>query len=180
MRENYDRELAEVLEQEGGYSNDPGDPGGPTKYGITIWDARMYWKHDAAAADVCAMPLDVAKQIYRSKYWDAISGDDLPSGVDLAVFDYGVNSGIHRAAMMLQRLINVPDDGIIGPVTLAAVKLFDPARLAAEICDERLAFLQGLRTWRLFGRGWGRRVREVKALALELATGQSKPESGAA
>lgn len=175
MKENYDRCLAEVLEQEGGYSNDPGDPGGPTKYGITIWDARMYWKHDATAADVRAMPLDVAKQIYKSKYWDAIHGDDLPGGVDLAVFDYGVNSGIHRAAMVLQRLIGVPDDGVIGPITLAAVSTRDPANLAASICDERIAFLQRLGTWHLFGRGWGRRVAEVKALALKMAVPQPAP-----
>ncbi len=170
MKDNYDRCLAEVLEQEGGYSNDPGDPGGPTKYGITIFDARMYWKHGATAADVRAMPLDVAKQIYRSKYWDAISGDELPSGVDLAVFDYGVNSGIHRAVMVLQRLLGVADDGVIGPHTLDTLKSHSPRILVTDICNERLSFLQRLKTWRLFGRGWGRRVAEVKALGLKMAT----------
>ncbi len=175
MKENYDKCLAEVLEQEGGYSNDPGDPGGPTKYGITIFDARMYWKHDAAAADVRLMPIDVAKAIYKSKYWDAIHGDDLPGGVDLAVFDYGVNSGIHRAAMVLQRLIGVPDDGVIGPRTLEKVKECDPASVASDICHERFHFLQSLHTWRLFGRGWGRRVAEVKALALKMAASTADP-----
>jgi lysozyme family protein len=184
MKDNYDRCLAEVLEQEGGYSNDPGDSGGPTKYGITIHDARMYWKHGATAADVRAMPLDVAKQIYRSKYWDAISGDDLPSGVDLAVFDYGVNSGIHRAAMVLQRFLGVPDDGVIGPHTLDALREqpAGDAHLVAEICDERLAFLRRLGIWHLFGRGWGRRVAEVKALALKMATPHlpAEPQPGEA
>lgn len=169
MKENYERCLAEVLEQEGGYSNDPGDPGGPTKYGITIWDARMYWRHGATAADVRSMPLDIAKQIYHAKYWNAISGDDLPGGVDLAVFDYGVNSGIHRAAMVLQRLAGVVDDGKIGPLTLAAVATKHPADLVVAMCTERLHFLQHLSTWRLFGRGWGRRVQEVKTLGLTLA-----------
>lgn len=175
MKENYEQCLAEVLEQEGGYSNDPGDPGGPTKYGITIWDARMYWKHDASAADVRAMPLDVAKQIYRSKYWDAIHGDELPNGLDLVVFDYGVNSGIHRAVMVLQRVLGVPDDGVIGPHTLEALQA-QPAhetKIISEICAERLHFLQSLRTWKLFGRGWGRRVAEVKNLALKMATQES-------
>lgn len=170
MKDDYDRCLAEVLEQEGGYSNDPGDPGGPTKYGITIWDARMYWKHAATAADVRAMPLDVAKQIYRSKYWDAIRGDDLPAGLDLAVFDYGVNSGIHRAAMVLQRILGIPDDGVIGPLTLENVNGTASDFLVQKVCDERLHFLQSLRTWHLFGRGWGRRVAEVKALALKMAS----------
>lgn len=168
MKDNYDRCLAEVLAQEGGYSNDRGDPGGPTNWGITIYDARMYWKHDATANDVRHMPLDVAKQIYRSKYWDAMSCDDLPAGVDLAVFDYGVNSGIARSAMVLQRECGVADDGRIGPLTLAAAQKQDPSHLVTQICAERLAFLQRLRTWSIFGRGWGRRVSEVKALALSL------------
>lgn len=174
MKENYERCLAEVLEQEGGYSNDPGDPGGPTKYGITIFDCRMYWKHDATAADVRALPLDVAKQIYKSKYWDKISGDVLPSGVDLAVFDYEVNSGT-RGPMVLQRFLDVPDDGVVGPNTLAALVGKDPTKLITEICDERLSFLKRLGTWRLFGRGWGRRVAEVKALALKMATNTATP-----
>lgn len=176
-KDNYDRCLAEVLEQEGGYSNDPGDPGGPTKYGITIWDVRMYWKHGATAADVRAMPLDVAKQIYRSKYWDAIRGDDLPAGLDLAIFDYGVNSGIHRAAMVLQRILDIPDDGIIGPLTLENVNERASGDLIRRVCDERLVFLQRLRTWRLFGRGWGRRVAEVKTLALKMAEDSASESS---
>lgn len=178
MQSSYDRALAEVLEQEGGYTNDPQDPGGPTNWGITIWDARMYWKHDATAADIRAMPLSVAKQIYKSKYWDALSGDELPAGVDLVVFDYGVNSGIHRSAMVLQRLVGTVDDGKIGPLTLAATAKQDPVELINKICDERLAYLQRLSTWPHFGRGWSRRVKEVRALSLELAKGKSDGLAG--
>jgi lysozyme family protein len=104
---SYDDALKRVLVHEGGYSNHPSDPGGPTNWGITIHDARAHWKPDATAADVRAMPVAVAKQIYRSKYWDALRGDDLPAGVDYAVFDYGVNSGIGRAAKVLQRFVGV-------------------------------------------------------------------------
>ena len=174
MNCDYDACLAETLEQEGGYSNDPGDPGGPTKYGITIWDVRLYVNPHATAADVKALTLDQAKAIYKSKYWDAVSGDELPQGVDFAVFDYGVNSGIHRAAMVLQRLVGVPDDGVIGPVTLAATAKFAPADLGAKIWDERLRFLQSLHTWPLFGRGWGRRCVEGKALTMKLAMTEAK------
>src|SRR5258705_5153236 len=94
---SYDEALRRVIVHEGGYSNHPTDPGGPTNWGITIHDARAYWKTEATAADVRSMPVEVAKDIYRSKYWDAMRCDDLPAGVDYAVFDYGVNSGIGRA-----------------------------------------------------------------------------------
>ena len=166
---SYDEALRRVLVHEGGYSNHPSDPGGPTNWGITIHDARAYWKKEATAADVRSMPVDVAKDIYRSKYWDAMCCDNLPTGVDYAVFDYGVNSGIARAARVLQRLVGTGVDGEVGPDTIAATARAKPAELINQICDERLAFLQGLRTWSVFGNGWGRRVREVRAAAVAMA-----------
>jgi lysozyme family protein len=166
---SYDEALARLLVHEGGYSNHPSDPGGPTNWGITLRDARAYWKQDATASDVRNLPRAVAKSIFRTKYWAALACDELPAGVDYAVFDYGVNSGIGRAAKVLQRLLGLADDGTIGPRTLAAAACADAGRLIDAICDERLAFLQGLRTWSVFGNGWGRRVREVRAVALALA-----------
>jgi lysozyme family protein len=157
-----------VLVHEGGYSNHPSDPGGPTNWGITIHDARAYWKTEATAADVRSMPVEVAKDIYRSKYWDAMRCDDLPAGVDYAVFDYGVNSGIGRAVRVLQRLAGTNVDGEVGPDTIAATARTAAVKLINQICDERLAFLQGLETWGVFGKGWGRRVREVRVAALAM------------
>ena len=169
MRSSYDRALAAVLKSEGGYSNDRGDPGGPTNWGITIADARRYWKSDATAADVRKMPLSIAKIIYREHYWDPLRGDDLPAGVDYAVFDYGVNSGVDRAAKVLQGILGVARDGKIGPKTLAAAKAANAADLVNKICDQRVSFLHRLTTWSFFGRGWTRRVHDVRLLALELA-----------
>ena len=117
---SYGEALRRLLIHEGGYTNDAADPGGPTNFGITIADYRHYVKPDASAADVRAMKLDEAKGIYRGKYWDAMRCDGLPAGVDYAVFDYGVNSGVSRAAKVLQRALGVADDGTIGPLTLAA------------------------------------------------------------
>ena len=165
---SYDEALRRVLVHEGGYSNHPSDPGGPTNRGITIHDARAYWKTQATAADVRSMPVEVAKDIYRSKYWDAMRCDDLPAGVDYAVFDYGVNSGIGRAVRVLQRLVGTDVDGEIGPNTIAATARTAAVKLINQICDERLAFLQGLETWGVFGKGWGRRVREVRVAALAM------------
>jgi lysozyme family protein len=169
MQSSYDAALARVLAHEGGYTNHPDDPGGPTNFGITIFDYRKYVKADAGAADVRAMKLDQAKAIYRAKYWDALRCDDLPAGLDYAVFDYGVNSGVSRAAKVLQRLLGAPADGVIGPVTLAAARDCDCERAVAALCEERLGFLRALRTWPVFGKGWGRRVDEVKTAALGMA-----------
>ena len=99
--------------------------------------------------------------------------DDLPAGVDYAVFDYGVNSGIARAARVLQRLVGTSVDGEVGPDTIVATARAKPAELINQICDERLAFLQGLRTWSVFGNGWGRRVHEVRAAAVAMAGARS-------
>lgn len=169
VAKNYDESLRRLLADEGGYSNDAGDPGGPTKYGITIEDYRKYIDPKGTAKDVKNMTVAQAKRIYKAHYADPLHFDDLPSGVDYAVFDYGVNSGIYRAAKVLQQLVGAKADGIIGPQTLAAVAKKDPSELVKQICDERLAFLKRLKTWKLFGKGWGRRVRGVRTAALAMA-----------
>lgn len=176
MKSSYELSLKLVLESEGGYTNDAADPGGPTNWGITIYDARAYWRKNAGAADVKAMPIDVAKDIYKAKYWDALECDELPAGVDYAVFDYGVNSGIARAAKVLQNLVGTTADGHIGPKTIAAANASaQKPELIEAICDERLKFLKGLHTWSVFGRGWGRRVNEVSHTALALAEAATQP-----
>ncbi len=166
----YDEALRRLLAHEGGYSNHPSDPGGPTNFGITLADYRRYIKLDATAADVRAMSVDQAKAIYRERYWDAQRCDELPAGVDYSIFDYGVNSGIGRSGKVLRRVVGLSDgNSTVTDQVLAYARVRDPKVLAAAICDERLAFLQSLRTWPVFGRGWGRRVAEVKAVSLALA-----------
>jgi hypothetical protein len=91
-----------VFPHEGGYTNDPRDPGGPTNWGITIYDARKYWKPTATAADVKAMPKSVAEAIYWPHYAVPLCYDDLPAGADYAALDYGINSGVSRGAKVMQ------------------------------------------------------------------------------
>ncbi len=167
---DYDVCLSRVLAHEGGYTNHPADPGGPTNFGITIYDYRKYVKPGATAADVRAMKVEEAKAIYRSKYWNALRCDELPAGVDDAVFDYGVNSGVGRAGKVLRRVLALRDnDWHVSDEVLAALSLRDPQAVIIAICDERLRFLKSLKTWPIFGAGWGRRVAEVKAYSLVLA-----------
>jgi lysozyme family protein len=106
-------------------------------------------------------------------YWDAQRCDELPSGVDYTVFDYGVNSGIGRAKKVLQRVVGVTDDGELGPITMRAVAAHDPQTIITAVNDERLRFLQSLKTWRIFGKGWQRRVSDVRAASLALAQASS-------
>ncbi len=173
---SYDASLARLLAHEGGYTNHPSDPGGPTNFGITIADYRKYVKTDATANDVKTMTVAQAKAIYRARYWNALRCDDLPAGVDYAVFDYGVNSGVGRSSKVLRRLLKLPDRAhTVSDAVIAAARRTDAATLVVAICDERLRFLKSLRTWPVFGKGWGRRVADVRAAALTMATSATAP-----
>jgi lysozyme family protein len=168
---SFDAALARVLAHEGGYVNHPADPGGPTKFGVTLAVYRQAVKPDATAADVRAMPRAHAAAIYRQRYWNALSCDALPAGLDYAAFDYGVNSGVGRAARVLRALVGLEGAGGIDAETLARIRARDPRALVGALCDERLAFLKRLKTWSVFGTGWARRVAAVRADALALAAG---------
>jgi lysozyme family protein len=175
MQSNFETCLSLLLAHEGGYTNHPSDPGGPTNFGITIEDYRRYVKVNATAADVRRMKLAEAKIIYREKYWDAQRCDELPPGVNYAIFDYGVNSGIGRSGKVLRRALGLPDDSsAVTDMVVAAAHAVDPKTLIVDICDERLRFLQSLKTWPVFGAGWGRRVAEVKSAALKMAADAAK------
>jgi lysozyme family protein len=169
---NFADALRRLLAHEGGYSNHPADPGGPTKYGITIGDYRRYIDSNATSADVKAMSVEAAGKIYREHYWNVMRCDELPSGVDYAVFDYAVNSGVGRSGKVLRRVLGLgaSNAAVTAAVVEAAAKL--PAQqIIIAICDERLRFLKSLKTWPTFGAGWGRRVAEVRAAALAMARG---------
>ena len=170
MKETYQEALKAVLLHEGGYSNHPFDTGGPTNWGITIADARTYWKANATASDVRKMPVEVAYGIYRKRYADALHYDDLPAGLDYAVLDFGINSGVSRSAKFLQRILKVePVDGKIGLVTLTAAAKADTTATINALYKARLKFLRGLENYPVFGVGWERRCKEGRALALDLA-----------
>lgn len=151
-----------VLTHEGGYVNHPDDPGGETKYGIS---KRAY-----PTLDIKNLTERDAVHLYIRDYWKVIKGDNLPAGLDICVMDTAVNSGISRASKWLQRLVHVTPDGVIGPMTLAAVNEAyeqDPKELINAYMDYRLGFLKRLKTWKTFGKGWSRRVEETRQAALK-------------
>jgi lysozyme family protein len=165
---NYSACLQEVFKYEGGFVNHPSDPGGATNHGITIAVARKFWKADASVQDMREMPKSVAADIYRKQYWNKVSGDALPEGIDLCTFDAAVNSGTGRADKWLAYGLNAS----LRPypeLAKIAQNVSDKAAVVRRYCDKRLSFLQSLRTWETFGKGWQRRVASVKALGLRMA-----------
>lgn len=168
MKENYGRCLDEVLRHEGGKVDDPRDPGGRTAYGVTQ-NTYNAWrkKQGLATRDVFKITRSEIEAIYRNEYWNKVKGDDLPAGVDLAVFDFAVNSGVSRSAKYTQALVGVTQDGIIGPNTLKAVSAYK-GKLNLDLCDKRMAFLKGLSTWKTYGKGWTNRVNSVRSVSEEM------------
>lgn len=169
MQQNFAASLRCVLSVEGGFVDDSHDPGGRTNHGITqaTFDAWLR-VHGDAARDVRTITPDEMSAIYRQNYWDAIAGDELPPGVDLATFDYAVNSGIARAAISLQEIVGAAPDGKIGPLTLAAIAKERPVFLITKLCAIRLGFLKRLSTWPRFGKGWTSRVNTVEQAAMNM------------
>ena len=168
MKDNFEQCLALVLKHEGGYVNNPKDPGGMTNLGVTkkVWEEWV--KHPVDEAAMRALgPADVGP-LYKDRYWNRVRGDDLPSGVDYAVFDLAVNSGVGRASKILQAALGLPADGIVGPKTIEAAQAANARELATNICERRQDFLQSLPTFDTFGRGWTRRVSEVEETAFKM------------
>ena len=167
MKGNFAAALKTVLGFEGGYVNNPKDPGGATNMGVT---QRVYtaWRQARGlpAQEVRQISSGEVATIYRNEYANPVRFDDLPSGVDLIVFDGAVNSGVSRSVKWLQKAVRVTQDGQIGPMTLSAARSMDSASIINSIADTRLSFLQGLRTWSTFGRGWKSRVVQVRGTAL--------------
>ncbi len=163
----YDAAMIRVYADEGGYTDDPRDPGGPTNWGITIFDARKYWKPDATALDVKNMPKSVAAMIYRKHYADPMKYDALPAGVDYSVLDAAINSGVGRAPAWLAKALGIGARPISDLVTPAQV-FVDKVALIKSYWGVRLSFLHGLSTWGHFGLGWGRRCANGEAAAVRM------------
>lgn len=159
----------EVLRHEGGYVDHPRDPGGCTNFGITRATLEAWRERPTTCSDVRTLSVLEARQIYRARYWNAVAGDALPAGIDLAVFDAGVNSGPRRATQWLQAAVGAEQDGAIGPLTILAARSVIAATAIEAVCSARLAYLRSLATWGTFGRGWSRRVQGVRAAALKMA-----------
>lgn len=170
---NFDICLREVLKHEGGFVNHPKDPGGMTNLGVTKAVYEAWIGHPVSEAIMRGLTVSHVKALYKAQYWDVMKGDDLPIGIDLCAFDFAVNAGPNRAARYLQLMVGAVGDGIIGPNTLAQlqqyVRTHDKAHAVNRYQDLREAYYRKLKTFATFGRGWLRRVKEVRDAALRQA-----------
>ena len=168
MQSNYDKCLKAILHHEGGYVNHPKDPGGETNLGVT---KRVYEEH-GGTKDMKDLTVEDVAPIYKKGYWDKMKGDDLPGGLDLCVFDFGVNAGPGRAAKFLQQMIGTTVDGGIGPNTLAKLEEYIRENGEHEAVNKyqemRQKYYENLSTFATFGKGWTRRVEETTKLALDI------------
>ena len=168
MNTNWQKCLETILHHEGGYVNHPKDPGGETNLGVT----KRVYEEWGGTKDMKDLTVEDVSPIYKKNYWDRVKGDDLPAGLDLCVFDFGVNAGTGRAAKYLQNLVGAGADGAIGPGTLAKVNAFVEAHGVEETIKKyqkaRQGYYESLSTFETFGRGWTRRVTETTELALQM------------
>ena len=165
---NFDKCLQIILHHEGGYVNHPKDPGGETNLGVT---KRVYEEH-GGTKDMKDLEFEDVAPIYKKSYWDRVKGDELPAGLDLCVFDFGVNAGTGRAAKYLQTMIGTVADGGIGPNTLRALDEYVSLHGINETIENyqanRQRYYEKLKTFETFGRGWTRRVNETTQSALKM------------
>ena len=149
----FEKAFELILELEGGYVNDSRDSGGETSYGIS---KRAY-----PNLDIKALTIKDAHSLYFRDYWTPIKGDSLPDAIAIVMFDCAVNQGVSKAIKLLQRALKLPDDGVIGPQTLTAANRADGKMLMVNFCAERACHYAGLDDFKIYGRGWMRRLFHV-------------------
>jgi len=176
MIDNWMRSLESMLVSEGGFSDDPRDPGnrlpdgrpGSTMLGVTQANWERWVGRQVTHEEMRKLTPEKVAPFYKRKYWDACKCDELPVGLDYLVFDLAVNAGPGRASKMLQTAVGATPDGIIGPRTLAAVRAMNPEELISKFSDAKTEFYKSLPTFPTFGKGWLNRVAAVKIKATSM------------
>lgn len=147
---NFDTAFDRLIGHEGGYVNNPLDPGGETNWGIS---KRAY-----PNVDIKNLTRDGAKDIYRADFWNRVNAERLPDGVAFQLFDFAVNSGIETAIRYFQRALGVADDGHWGPASQNAADFATETDMIMNLNAERLEFMTKLQNWPNASRGWARRI----------------------
>ena len=168
MNKNWQQAFEQMLKSEGGYVNNPADPGGRTNLGVTQATWESWVGRPSDEAEMRSLTADKVEPLYKKKYWDAVRGDELPVGLDYLVFDFAVNAGPGRAIKVMQSAVGVTPDGGFGPLTMAAVKAIDPVELINKFSQAKEDFYRSLTQFPVFGKGWLNRVADVKVKATSM------------
>ena len=169
MKNNYELALNHVLKSEGGWSDNPKDPGGATMKGITLAVYREWKRNPHITKDeLRVIPDEDVYNLYKELYWNKVHGDELPSGVDYAVFDSAVNMGVGRASKLIQEAAGVATDGVLGQASLSAIQKANTKELIEKFSQLKESFYRSLKTFPIFGKGWLNRVEAVEKLAEQM------------
>ncbi|WP_051310712.1 glycoside hydrolase family 108 protein [Bradyrhizobium sp. Cp5.3] len=177
---NFAACLAVTLAHEGGYSNNRNDRGNWTggNVGVGVLKGTNYGiaAHAYPYLDIKNLTLGDAKELYERDYWKPVWAESLPYGVDLATFDAGVMSGPRQGVLWLQAAVGAKEDGVAGNETISKALAANSKATIQKICAKRRTFVQSLSSWKVFGKGWSRRIAEVeaKAVAMWLTCGTGK------
>lgn len=166
---NFPACLNVILESEGGFADLAGDPGGATNHGVTLATWAGWVGHPVTIADMEALTVADVTPLYQADFWNVSHCPDLPSGVDLMVFDTAVNQGVGRGVRTLQKALGVNPDGAWGPITEAALAASPPSLIIDEIAKVRTAYYESLPTFSRFGKGWLNRVARTQGIAHQMA-----------
>ena len=165
MLSNWPASIELVLKSEGHFVNHPSDPGGMTNLGVTKKSWEAWVKHPVDEAEMRSLTPESVAPFYKEMYWDACKCDELPLGIDYAVFDFAVNAGVSRASKTMQSALGTAADGIVGPATIGVAVNADPDEFLEKFSAAKEQFYRNLPTFEHFGKGWLRRVAEVKQAA---------------
>jgi lysozyme family protein len=165
MLSDWQKSFELMLKSEGGYVNNPADPGGMTNLGVTKATWENWVGRASDEAEMRGLTPEKVEPLYKKKYWDAVRGDELPTGISYLCFDFAVNAGAGRSIKTLQTAVGVTPDGGFGPMTMAAVQAVDPVELIERFSQAKEDFYRSLTTFATFGKGWLNRVADVKVKA---------------
>ena len=167
MQGNFKECLDLVLKSEGGWVNNPNDPGGETNLGVTkrVWEEWV----GHPVESLKKLSKDDVAPLYEQKYWRPCYGEVLPRGLDLVVFSMAINAGPGRSVKLLQSSIGCVPDGIIGPRTRGLISESNTANLISKFSESRREYYRSLKTFPIFGRGWLARVDREESEALQMA-----------
>ena len=168
MNANFDKCLDLLLDDEGGFVNNPKDPGGMTNLGVTKAAWESFVGHTVAEKEMRNLTRKSVASFYERKYWDACKCDDIPSGIDYLIFDFAVNAGVGTAVKLLQNVLGITRDGSVGPVTLQNVAISDKIDLISRCSSAKISHYEDLPAFPEFGKGWLSRVELVKSRACSM------------